>query len=176
MKPVERIYGVDVPIQSPEIYSKAVATYRETCQSKYGVSNAMKVQSIALKALVRAGGFGLPNLFERRFSSANPELVYTGNGTFWKWLPKLGHHKNPDFILPGPNHKHPHRGVTKVVELFGDFWHSRMFTGKANFEHESELVAAFEEIGIECLVVWESEVKKSPRETQERVHSFLEST
>jgi G:T-mismatch repair DNA endonuclease (very short patch repair protein) len=35
------------------------------------------------------------------------------------------------------------------------------------------LVAAFAEIGIECLVVWESEVKKTPVETKERIKAFL---
>lgn len=99
-----------------------------------------------------------------------PEAVLT---SVTGWLPLLGHHKNPDFILPGQDPEHPKKGVTKVVELFGDFWHSRMFTGKANFEHESELVTAFEEVEIECLVVWESEVKKSPVDTKKRIRAFL---
>jgi len=100
-------------------------------------------------------------------------LMFTGDGQFWKWLSVLGHNKNPDFILPGPVAGHPFRGVCKVVEVFGDFWHSRMFTGKAPFEHESELMAAFAEIGIACLVVWESEVKKDAEGVRERVREFV---
>ena len=122
------------------------------------------------------GGFhGNPNLLERQFAVLNPELLYTGNGILWKWLPKLGHHKNPDFILPGPDPQHPKKDVVKVVEVFGDFWHSRMFTGRANFEHESELVEAYQDIGIICLIVWESEVKKDSTSVRQRVKDFLAS-
>jgi hypothetical protein len=187
-------YGVDNPLQSPEVYSKLVATVqrqygvdcvfqaeevkekgRQTNIANYGFPHPMMNQEYARAQLEKIRRPG-PNLPERILQSLAPELLYTGAGDFWRWLPLLGHHKNPDFILPGPDPEHPKKDVTKVVELFGDFWHSRMFTGKANFEHESELVAAFAEVGIECLVVWESEVKKSPLETQMRVHQFLHST
>ena len=48
-----------------------------------------------------------------------------------------------------------------------------MFTGKAPFAHESELVAAYAEIGIACLVVWESEVKTDPEGVRSRLSEFL---
>lgn len=60
-----------------------------------------------------------------------------------------------------------------MVELFGDYWHSRMFTGKANFEHEAELVSAYADIGISCLIIWESEVKRQREEVRSRVLGFL---
>lgn len=189
-------YGVDHPLQSPEVYSKLVATV----QDQYGVdcvfqSKAIMIEEVKEKARqTNIVNYGFPhpmmnreyaraqlekisrpgpNLPERLLQAMAPELLYTGSGTFWRWLPLLGHHKNPDFILPGQDSENPKRGVTKVVELFGDFWHSRMFTGRGNFEHESELVSAFAGIGIECLVVWESEVKKTPVETKERIRAFL---
>lgn len=165
-------YGVDHPLQDPEVYAKVFRRAQETNLSRYGFPNAMQNPEIALRALTAASRPG-PNLPERILQSIAPELLYTGSGDFWRWLPLLGHHKNPDFILPGPDPEHPKKGVTKVVELFGDFWHSRMFTDKAIFEHESELVAAFADIGIECLVVWESGVKNTPVETKERVMTFL---
>ena len=114
-----------------------------------------------------------PNKLEQRVGDMYPQLLYTGDGSFWKNLPKLGHQKNPDFILPGPDPEHPKRGVTKVVECFGDFWHSRMFTGKVNWEHEQELMDAYADIGIECLIVWESEVKEDPDNTGGRLRTFL---
>ena len=135
----------------------------------------MKVPAIAYKALVAAGITRKQNKLERRFASLNPELLYVGNGAFWRWLPKLKHHKNPDFILAGPDPKQPKRGVRKVVEVFGDFWHSRMFTGRSSFEHENELVEAFRDIGIDCLVVWESEVKTDSDAVRTRVVEFLSS-
>ena len=103
-----------------------------------------------------------------------PDLLFTGDGAFWKRLPKIDRFKNPDFILPGPDPAKPKKGVTKVVEAFGDFWHSRLFTGKAPFAHEQELIDAFLDIGIQCLVVWESEVKQHPDEVAERIQSFLD--
>lgn len=48
-----------------------------------------------------------------------------------------------------------------------------MFTGKANFEHEQELVEAYRDIGIECLIVWESSVKERENEVIAQVESFL---
>jgi hypothetical protein len=149
------------------------ARIREIMLREYGVPHPMMNREIAHRALVNAGGHRQPNLPERMLHALVPQLLYTGDGTFWRWLPLLKHHKNPDFILPGPDADNSKRGVTKVVELFGDFWHSRMFTGKANFDHEQELINAFAEIGIECLVVWESDVKKKREEVRSRVEEFL---
>ena len=59
------------------------------------------------------------------------------------------------------------------MEAFGDFWHSRMFTGKAPFEHEQELIEAYAEVGIQCLVIWESEVKTDAEEVRSRLSEFL---
>lgn len=78
-----------------------------------------------------------------------------------------------DFIVPGPDPTNPKMGVTRVVEAFGDFWHSRMFTGKAPFDHEQELVDAYAEIGVTCLVLWESEVKPDPESVRPRLMGFL---
>lgn len=49
-----------------------------------------------------------------------------------------------------------------------------MFTGKAPFVHEQELIDAFLDIGIECLVIWESEVKQYPDVVAERLRIFLQ--
>lgn len=164
---VER-YGVEHALQSPEIYERFVRTSIE----RYGVPHAMMNKDVARRALEAAARPG-PNKFEAKFASLNPSLLYTGNGTFWRWLPKLGHHKNPDFILPGPDSAHPKKGVTKVIELFGDYWHSRMFTGSANFDHEQQLIDAFADIGLACLVIWESEFKADPEACRQRVQQFL---
>lgn len=85
----------------------------------------------------------------------------------------LGHHKNPDFIVPGPDLRKPFKEVTRVVEVFGDFWHSRMITGNAPFDHELELIEAFRDIGIECLVIWESEVKSDAESVKQRILDFV---
>lgn len=149
-------YGVDHPLQLPEVLARA----RETCIVRYGTP----FPGLCLKG---------PNKLEQKVLDLCPSLLFTGNGKFWKRLPALGAYKNPDFILPGPDPEHPKRGVKKVVEAFGDFWHSRMFTGKANWAHEQELIDAYAEIGISCLIVWESEVKADSEEVRARLAGFL---
>lgn len=172
-------YGVEFPSQIEGNWEKTVATFQE----KYGVDHPLQLKEFRDKQRstneLRYGNPfpGLspigPNGLERRVWGMDPRLLFTGDGAFWKLLPKLGRYKNPDFILPGPDPSKPKKGVTKVVEVFGDFWHSRMFTGKAPFDHEQELIDAFLDIDISCLILWESEVKKDPKGTQERLARFI---
>lgn len=174
-------YGVDHPLQLPEFLDKRVVTSQQIYGTDSPIQNSeVKGRMVATKIERYGNPWGPspidgPNKLETRVLDLAPpaSVLFTGDFTWWRWLPLLGHHKNPDFIVPGPDPKHPRRGVTKVVEAFGDFWHSRMFTGKAPFAHEQELIEAFAEIGIECLVVWESEVKGDPEGVRERLAAFL---
>lgn len=151
-------FGVEHPLQLPEFLEKRHATNIE----RYGTP----FPGLRLK--------GMNGLETQLQSLAPPDsLLFTGDGKFWRWLPKLNHHKNPDFVVPGSDLDHPKRGVTQVVEAFGDFWHSQVFTGKAPFDHEQELIEAYAEVGIECLIVWESEVKSSPEQVRARLSAFL---
>ena len=185
-------YGVDHPLQLEEFQEKQVRTmqerhgwdyfigsdaYKAWSQEKYGTDHPMQNREYARQHLEKMSRPGI-NFFEQRVASLAPPktLLYTGDGSWWRWLPKLGKHKNPDFVLPGPDPEHPFRGVTKIVEAFGDFWHSRMFTGKAPFDHEQELVDAFADVGIDCLIIWESEVRgkgSDPEAVRTRLESFL---
>lgn len=149
-------YGVKHPLHLPEVLARA----RQTCIVRYGTP----FPGLCLKE---------PNKLEQKVQDLCPVLLFMGDGKLWKRLPALGAYKNPDFIVPGPDPEHPKRGITKVVEAFGDFWHSRMFTGKANWDHEQELVEAYAEIGIECLIIWESEVKTDPGAVRARLTGFL---
>lgn len=182
-------YGVDHPLQS-EVFLEAL---RNTCRerygndyflwseshrseniAKYGVDHPMKNREYARKHLERMGPNMGPTLPERLTASYAPTLLYTGNRTYWRWLPKLSKHKNPDFILPGPYPEKPKKDVTRVVEVFGNFWHSRIFTGKAPFDHEQDLIEAYADIGIDCLILWESEIKSNPNEVRDRLARFLD--
>lgn len=173
-------YGVDHPLQLEEFLEKRV----ETCQRIYGVGSPLQNQEVKESMIsTKFARYGNPwgpspasgpNGFERGVASLDPRLIFTGDFIFWRWLPKLNHHKNPDFILPGPDPENPKKGVTKVVEAFGDFWHSRMFTGRAPFDHEQELIDAYADIGIQCMVVWEGELKRDPESVQERLRVFLQ--
>jgi hypothetical protein len=175
-------FGVEFPGAIEGHWEKAVGAFQE----RYGVSHPLQLAIFLDKQratnILRYGTPfpGLrnqgPNGLERLVHSLAPtpdSLLFTGDGKFWRHLSKLGHYKNADFIVPGPDPAKPKKGVTRVVEAFGNFWHSRLFTGKAPFEHEQELIDAYRDIGIECLIVWESEVKEDPEGVRSRLASFL---
>jgi len=172
-------YGVEFPGAIEGHWDRAVAVFRK----RYGVDHPLQLEYFNEKrfktCLERYGtpfpGRTLkgPNLFERRIGEMAPRFMFTGDGQFWKRLPLLGVYKNPDFILPGPDPKHPFKRVTHCIEAFGDFWHSRMFTGKSNFDHEQELIEGFADIGISCLIIWESELKHHPKRVAERIRRFI---
>jgi len=184
-------YGVENVMQDAEVMARSQETNRErygspffVCsdafkawsQSLYGTDHPMQNPEYARQHLEKMSpSRGGPNGLERKVMSLAPEgsLLFTGDFSFWRWLPALARHKNPDFIAPGPDATNPKKGVTRVVEAFGDFWHSRMFTGKVPWEHEQELIAAYAEVGIECLVLWESEVLSAPDEVRARLADFL---
>lgn len=174
-------YGVGHPLQLVEFLEKRIETNLGTYGVPHPLQNAeVKGRMIATKIAKYGSPWGPsavdgPNGLEQNLLALAPpgSLLFTGDGKFWRWLPKLKHHKNPDFIVPGPDPEHPKRGVRKVVEAFGDFWHSRMFTGRVPFEHESEVITAYADVGIECLIVWESEVKGDPDGVRARLVSFL---
>ena len=157
-------YGADFFLYSP--------VHRKRNLEKWGVEHPMQNREYARQHLERIRRPG-PNMFERRVGMVAPAFLYTGDGSFWRWLPALNHHKNPDFILPGPDPAHPKKGVIKVIEAFGDFWHSRIITGKANFDHEQELISAYAGIGIACLIVWEGELKADRQAVADRIRDFL---
>ena len=171
-------YGVEFPGAIDGHWDKAVAAFRE----RYGVDHPLQLEGFRAKQrATNTARYGNPfpglspdgpNGLERRVAAMAPSIIFTGDGAFWKWLPKLGKHKNADFILPGPDPEKPKKGVTRVVEVFGDFWHSRMMTGKAPFDHEQELIDAYADIGIACLILWESEVKTDPVTVQGRLRTF----
>lgn len=153
-------YGVEFPGAIEGHWEKVLVTFRQ---------NYPDLAWPGMTARPRQGA----NKLEQQVGGMCPQLMFTGDGSFWRNLSKLGHHKNPDFIVPGPDPEHPKRGVTKVVEVFGNFWHARMFTGKANWDHEQELIDAYAEIGIECLILWESEVKHDPEGVRSRLAAFV---
>jgi hypothetical protein len=165
-------YGVDHPLQLAEFLKKS----RETSMKNWGTPHPMQNREYARQHLEKMDPRRGPNGLERTVQGLAPEgsLLFTGDFAFWRWLPTLDKHKNPDFIVPGPDSAKPKKGVTQVVEAFGDFWHSRMFTGKVPFAHEQELISAYAEVGIECLVIWESEVHAEPEGVRERLAAFLD--
>ncbi len=114
------------------------------------------------------------NKLEQKVQDASDDLVYVGHGIFWKYLPALMGSKNPDFVITGPDPDHPFRNIKKVVEALGTYWHGSERTGLQRDEYESQLISAYADIGISCLVIWEDEVKKS-LSICDKIKLFIES-
>lgn len=175
------VYGVDYFMQSEEFKAKSEAT----CIERYGLKSATSLEET--KAKTRAtmmDRYGVtcpaylpskkgPNVPEALVQGMVPQAIYTGNSDWWRFLPALGTAKNPDFLIPGPDPDHPRRGVTKVVEVFGDYWHSEKVTGIPNQDHEDRIVSAYAEIGIQCLVLWEGDIKRDQSKVEKLLSDFL---
>lgn len=156
--------------------------FKAWSMAKYGTPNPMGNRDYVLELFrkispSRPG----PNKFEQRVWDLAPSLIFTGNWVWWRYLPKfrspkhfdrIGGHKNPDFLVPGPDPEHPYCGVTKVVEAFGDYHHGKRRTGRLPAVNEQELIDAYADIGIQCLILWESEVKTDPEGVRARLVGF----
>jgi len=71
------------------------------------------------------------------------EWKYVGNGDV------IIGGKNPDFMNVN--------GRKAVIEVFGDYWHSKRVTGKEPEQEVADRIAHFARYGFDCLVIWERE-------------------
>ncbi len=83
---------------------------------------------------------------------------YCGDGT--KWINR----KNPDFIRTDGKKK-------QVVEMFGTYWHSEEKIGVNRETHEEQRKTYFEDVGYDCLILWEHELKSI--QTIKRLRKFI---
>jgi len=98
-----------------------------------------------------------PNKLEERVLAIVPNCVkYVGNGKLW--ISVANGNKNPDFVV------HPLSKTKKVIEVFGDYWHKK--------KEEKSVIEAYQQVGIECMVIWEHDVHENIREVQEKVNHF----
>jgi len=58
--------------------------------------------------------------------------------------------KSPDFI---------HHKQKKLIEMFGDYWHGEVLTGRTNEEEEKQRMIYFAKYGYQTLIIWEHELK-----------------
>lgn len=99
--------------------------------------------------------------FFDRLTSSN--IRYVGDHSWWRCLilslpngEYIRKYKNPDFKVTGQN---------KVVEVFGDFWHQG--------EYPQDLIDAYNDAGIECLIIWEHELYEDTEEVLDKVAAFV---
>ena len=92
-----------------------------------------------------------PNKPEMLIHQLTPANVrYTGDGDFWRTLPN-GKHSNPDFIVE------PIKKTRKVIFHHGLFWHKDELKDRGQ-----ELIQLWDEIGYECLIIWEDKLEATP--------------
>jgi len=108
----------------------------------------------------------LPTKPERRLRNGlnkmfPSEYKYVGDGKVW-----IGG-KCPDFINVN--------GQKKIIEMFGDYWHSKKRTGRTKEQEESQRIKHFAKYGFRTLIVWQRELqnikqlKKKLMEFQKKV-------
>ncbi len=73
------------------------------------------------------------------------EYLYNGDGK----LTILG--SIPDFINVN--------GQKKVIEMFGDYWHSQDVIGKSESDETTDKINKHAKLGYDCLIIWERELK-----------------
>lgn len=94
-----------------------------------------------------------PELF---FDDLTPNNVrYVGNGSWWRPT-KRKYARNPDFKITGQN---------KVIEIYGDYWHRN--------DDPNDLIQEYKEIGLECIIFWESEVYNETKRVIKEVEDFV---
>jgi len=159
-------YGVEFPGAIEGHWGKV----QDTLKARYGVEFPILLMS--QKEM---------NKFESRVASYSDNLTFTGNGAYWRFLPSkknfdgsIGGFKNPDFVVcVSDDPEHPYRGATKVVECFGRYWHSQALTGMSKEEHERNTIEAYAEVGLDCLVIWEGDIRSDEESVIVKVGRFL---
>lgn len=114
--------------------------------------NEPEYRDKAIKAIIK-GSVVKPNRSELKLKSILDKVLpnqyrYVGDGEFI-----LGG-KNPDFLNCN--------GEKKIIELFGDYYHSREFeenTKGIAWCSPEERIAHFKQYGFDCLVIWEHELE-----------------
>lgn len=98
-----------------------------------------------------------PNKLETLFNENTPyPIKFTGDGKVWITFSD-GKLKNPDFVVDG---------TTKVIEIHGDYWHKG--------EDTNDLLDSYKEVGYDCLVLWETEIKTDLIGSLLKVIKFIE--
>ena len=63
-------------------------------------------------------------------------------------------------------------GQKKLIEMFGDYWHSEKVQKVSKSQHERERIKHFSEYGYQTLIIWECELECS-KVLEERIKRFV---
>jgi uncharacterized C2H2 Zn-finger protein len=183
-------HGHKNPFSDPAIQEKIV----ETSQRRYGTDHPMQNEEVRIRQNESAmnGPSGQEVFFDEHTCDS---VIYTGYGGRYIRckvpVRKYGReffNLNPDFmVLPDnvlesaqmasderrPLDRKKHR-TRWVIELLGNWYHSEAVVGVPAIEHEREMVDAYKSAGIECLVLWERDVKGRWNEIEPMVSAWIQ--
>ena len=182
-------YGVKNPFE----LKGCLAKIKETSMRRYGVDHAMKDEDVRIRQYESAQTS--PSRLEAVFDELTPDnVVFTGYGgryirckTGVEKYGRLLRDLNPDFMVFPDDELEEVRSLAAehkrldgrkyrsryVVELLGDYYHSEGVIGVDRERHESEVAAAYASAGIECLVLWESDVLENWELIESEVLSWI---
>lgn len=180
--------------QDPDVLAKARATWLE----KYGVDNPSKLDEVKQRIKdVWEGKYGVPfppqsmwtnrtlsfpNKLEQAVQAMCPvNVVYAGDGSYWVKARGESKARNPDFVVLDAEQVRAYQQgadlnglrTWQVIEVFGDYWHGPAVTGKEREVHKLEVVDYYTRAGLDCLILWESEIKQHPARVAQRLRGFL---
>ena len=164
--------GVENPFQDEKVKEKI----RQTNLKRYGVDHPMKCSAIRAKQALSAGT-GMTAV-EKRFNElSGPNVVFTGYGArvihSKRVVHKLGRKMRdlcPDFMVFSDSSSYEAQAASDVsgemrkmssgfiIEVFGDYYHSEAVIGVPREVHEMEVRDAYASVGIDCLILWESDI------------------
>lgn len=100
-----------------------------------------------------------PNKLERSITDLLGRYGFRYSGDYSYWIGG----KNPDFV---------NEESKKIVEVFGDYWHSAKVGNVPGCLQERARIRHFSDLGYECLVLWEFELK-DPETLNNKVNAFV---
>jgi G:T-mismatch repair DNA endonuclease (very short patch repair protein) len=128
-------------IVSPETRKKLGEISKKKWQDPEFREKTIKATFLSLEIFPNKPERKLRKILKKLFPG---EYKYVGDGSV------LIGHKSPDFMNIN--------GKKKLIELFGDYWHSKAKTGLSKKEHRKQRQKHFRKYGYRTLVVWEHQL------------------
>lgn len=159
-----------ITVKCPECgkdFDVKASTKRKFCSHSCEMIFRLKYDSTLRKKII-AGVHKSPTRPEREIieilGAAFPdEFLYNGDFRQGVMLGGL----IPDFVNVN--------GKKKVIEVFGDYWHSDELTKKRWKGTEFGRKAIYAQLGFDCLVLWEREIKNlSSDKISKRIELFVQ--
>jgi len=182
-------YGVDNPFASSEVQGKIKSTNIE----RYGYEHPMQNEDVFCKQ--QASANASPNKLEQFFDEHTCDsIVFTGYGgryirtkTGVRKYNRVVKNLCPDFMIfqdsvlvkardRSREKKKMDRGRHRtryVIEILGDYYHSEEVIGVPTEEHEEEIIAAYDSVGIQCLTIWETDIVSRWNEIKDEIGDWI---